>query len=374
LFHLDLGEQRQYYSTNLHPSPPVTVDRFSVRMMEHLVEGMEGNRSLKSLSLAKNQFCSTTSLPNLLQALRRRDNHHNHNHHNNALQHLDLQDCGLSSRDVQCLAQALSQQLRLQRLDLSGQQRLSGHKIKHALVGPLLSSNPYLCQIHLPQNIESKTLEWILEWNRIGRRAVLHVGSDGNGHSTPTAAVPPNLWPTLLERANHMCQHYATEEMSTRHSASAIYYLLRQGGCDILSRFTDSSVDIGLASRRPTRIGCCSQDTLQELSKVQSRTSPPPIPPTPSTSVSPETIRQQMDNSEEIELSFVVLEETSSFEKPTTMTATRNKTRNHTLKVLVDIPETDGALERPRLSSTRRSPLFKNYVPGVRPRVAWGAE
>ena len=81
-----------------------------------------------------------------------------------------------------------------------------------------------------------------------------------------------------------------------------------------------------------------------------------------------------MDDSEEIEMSFVVLEETSSFEKPTTMTATRNKTRNHTLKVLVDIPETNGALERPRLSSTRGSPLFKNYVRGVGPRVAWGAE
>jgi len=151
LSHLDLGEQRQYYSTNLHhdphcchTSPPLPVDRFSVRMVEHLVEGMEGNRSLRSLSLAKNQFCSTTSLPNLLQALCRR------RWDNNVFQHLDLQDCGLSSRDVQCIAQALSQPLRLRSLDLSGQQRVSGQKIKRALVGPLLSSNPYLCKIQLP--------------------------------------------------------------------------------------------------------------------------------------------------------------------------------------------------------------------------------
>ena len=108
-----------------------------------------------------------------------------------------------------CIAQALSQQLRLRSLDLRGQQRVSGQKIKRALLGPLLSSNPYLCKIQLPQNVESKSIEWLLEWNRIGRRAVLHVEQDV-GDST-SAAVPANMWPALLERANHMCRQYDKE-------------------------------------------------------------------------------------------------------------------------------------------------------------------
>ena len=373
LSHLDLGEQRQYYSTNnlhhdptCHHSPPLPVDRLSIRMMEHLGEGIEGNCSLRSLSLAKNQFCSTTSLPNLLQALCRRRN-------NNVFQHLDLQDCGLSSRDVQGIAQALAQPLRLRSLDLSGQQRVSGHKVKRALVGPLLSSNPYLCKIQLPQNVESKSIEWMLEWNRIGRRAVLHAGRDFGDSTTTTAAVPANVWPTLLERANRMCQHYPDEETSTRHSASAIYYLLRQGGCDVLAGSTDNRADTVTASPSHTDVGGCYQYPSPPFSKVQTRASLP-LPPTPSTFMSPETILPRLGDSENIELSFVVLEESSSFEKPSTVATTMHKTRHHMLTVQVDIPEPSGALERPRLSSTRGSPLSNNFVPVVAPRIAWGAE
>jgi len=377
LSHLDLGWQRQYHSNmqngaSLHQHQHHHgMGRFSNRMMEYLVEGLERNHSIQTLNLAKNYLGSTmmttkndiatttttaatalySSEPRSLLLWKSLHLHH-------TIRYLDLQDCGLTSTDVRYLARMLPQ-IRLYSLNLSGQQSMSGNKMKQALLASL-SENLYLSDIRLP-HIESQSMEWWLEWNRIGRRAILPPAErkmttkmnnkdDVLPLSMEEPLCTPNLLPTLLERANRICfrghPNENNDQTATRHAASAIYYLLRQGGCNLLTSSSTTTMaqedgETNLShDQSPPHDGSRPRSTLQrrETTSLHSQILVTPM----------------IHNSGDIELNLVQqgLEESSSFS-----IHDDNDNKRFTNLLTIDVTEPSCFLERPQLTSTRVSTM-----------------
>jgi hypothetical protein len=135
--------------------------------------------------------------------------------HNSTLQTLELKDCRIADLGFQALARGLAN-LHLRRLDLNGHQRVNDiSKLKPLFFKPL-TNNAYLYDLVLPHT-DSKSLSWLLEWNRAGRRVLIE------------PSFQTNLWPVLLERADRIGRQ-ASERQPDRHAASAIYHLLREKG------------------------------------------------------------------------------------------------------------------------------------------------
>jgi hypothetical protein len=207
LTHLDLSWQRL----------PLSKKNYSMFAdLPLLAEALIENTSLHTLQLSENRLLDAhvAKLATALQV-------------NSTLQTLELKDCRISNFAV--LAKALPK-FHLRRLDLNGHQR--GHrrsegapKLKSLFFKPL-THNVFLYDLVLPHGEVSKSLSWVLEWNRAGRRVQL-IDEDSR--------FPPNLWPLLLERADRIGRQQASEQEANRHGAAAIYCLLRQKGTSACS-------------------------------------------------------------------------------------------------------------------------------------------
>jgi hypothetical protein len=130
---------------------------------------------------------------------------------NNTLMRLELKDCRLSSDSLCFLARSLPQ-MHLRYLQIDGNQKMSHHDeeniLKSLFLGPL-TKNAYLHDLSM--NCQSRTIERILELNRAGR------------HGLVESDIPANLWPTLLQRADHICRQEQTiADQATRHGVTAI--------------------------------------------------------------------------------------------------------------------------------------------------------
>mmetsp|Transcript_4285 Transcript_4285/g.12351 ORF Transcript_4285/g.12351 Transcript_4285/m.12351 type:complete len:613 (-) Transcript_4285:102-1940(-) len=200
---LSLDWQRQYGCLG-------NCSSFSIQM-PFIAKVIIQNQSLQNLSISENEL-SDDEMKLLCSALRR----------NKGLKILDLRDCLIRTQGFHYLSKILPD-LKLSQLNLSGRQRVPGKTLKQILVKPVFQ-NMYLQDLVLP-HVESKTLEWVLEWNRVGRRVLVE--------QEPT--FPVSLWPQLLSRANVVGEH-ASDREPVRHAASAIYYILRERGFEILSQ------------------------------------------------------------------------------------------------------------------------------------------
>ena len=193
LLQLDLSWQREPWEKYGH-----------LMDLPMLAESLAHNTSLQILKLSDNQLIDS-HVAWLAKALVQ----------NTTLQHLELQNCRIDEMGALALANHLPQ-YSLRYLDLNGNQQT---KLGKSLLLVPLSKNVALEHLVLPR--PSKRLEFLLEWNRVGRRVVLREDYETNGF-------PTSLWPRLLERANHIGEEQPKTEEVIRHQASTIYYLLRE--------------------------------------------------------------------------------------------------------------------------------------------------
>jgi len=198
---LDLSWQRL-------PGSPTNYSPLS--SLQILSSALEHNRSLEKLMLSENKL-RERDLRGLCLALEG----------NKSLLELEARDCRISQAGFQHLAKSLPK-LCLRTLDINGHQRMEGASLKSLFFEPL-TENVYLWDLVLPDGVESKSLGWLLEWNKAGRRILIE------------EAVPDALWPTILERANRVGEQ-SSGWQPERHSASAIYYLLREKGFESVAR------------------------------------------------------------------------------------------------------------------------------------------
>jgi len=195
------------------------------------------NTSLRTLNLSKNILLDE-DVHQLAAVLSSHPN----------LSRVYLQDCFISDGGLIALAQILPKcQENLIHLYLDGRQRIDcTAKVRKELYRGLLR-NFYLKELSLPNGIRSESIEWTLELNRAGRRALL-VDHDVHNcpdpaiectlHTAPsfdsqsgTSHVPCNLWPYVLARANRVAtQENFGEDLSQRKAASTIYTLIREKG------------------------------------------------------------------------------------------------------------------------------------------------
>jgi hypothetical protein len=282
LKHLDLSWQRSLESGKSNCSPFVTQMPFLAKIILH-------NTSLKTLLISENRI-QDADMKILCMALVQ----------NKTLEDLDLKDCRISMGGFRRLAKSLHK-FQLLRLNLNGIQQVEGSKLKSLFFAPL-SQNVYLLDLVLP-SVESKSLAWLLEWNKAGRRVLVS-----------KTELPPALWPLLLERADQVGQR-ASDREPTRHSASAIYYLLREKGFGTVAKHHQQT---SLAPKRtlPLEGITTPPSTPRRDDNSTSRISPDSSVEDDSRvgAVTPEhpTIRHIHRTSGEIELR---LEESSSFDK-----------------------------------------------------------
>jgi len=198
---LDLSWQRlPGSSTNCSP----------LTSLQALSFALENNSSLQKLVLSQNKL-REKDFQGLCTALEE----------NKSLRELEVMDCRISKAGFQYLAKSLPK-MRLERLDLNGHQRVDGASLKSLFFGPL-KENVYLFDLILPDGVESKSLAWLLEWNKAGRRILVE------------EEAPDALWPMVLERANRVGAE-SSGWQPERHSATAIYYLLREKGFESVAR------------------------------------------------------------------------------------------------------------------------------------------
>jgi hypothetical protein len=282
LEHLDLSWQRSSGTKTSNCSPFASQMLFLAKMILH-------NRSLKTLLISENRL-QDSDMKILCLALE----------HNKTLHDLDLKDCRITMDGFRYLAKSLPK-LQLSRLNLNGCQQVEGTKLKSLFFVPL-SQNFYLLDLVLPF-VESKSLAWLLEWNKAGRRVLVS-----------QTELPPNLWPQLLERADRVGQR-ASDREPVRHSASAIYYLLREKGFDTIAKHHQQHV-APKQSVLPLAEGITppSSPRREDYNSITHRVSPDSsFDDSRPYTVTPEpTIRHIHRNSGEIELR---LEESSSFDK-----------------------------------------------------------
>jgi Ran GTPase-activating protein (RanGAP) involved in mRNA processing and transport len=168
--------------------------------------------------------------------------------HNGALSSLQLQNCFIGPRGMLALTEHLpNYSENFKSLQVDGNQRMKKSSTLRKKLFQSLLKNVYLQQLDLPEACRSKTLEWVLELNRAGRRALTFsscsdaeesVGSNesqGEKSSSSAFSLQDTLWPNILERADRVArQQYLMEESCTKKAASAIYLLLRERGYQAL--------------------------------------------------------------------------------------------------------------------------------------------
>mmetsp|Transcript_11627 Transcript_11627/g.33470 ORF Transcript_11627/g.33470 Transcript_11627/m.33470 type:complete len:539 (-) Transcript_11627:212-1828(-) len=158
-----------------------------------------------------------------------------------------LIDCFISDEGLIALAQILPKcRENLIHLYLYGRQNIDCTAMVRKELYRGLLRNFYLKELGLPDGLRSKTIDWTLELNRAGRRALLDhdvrncpdPAIECTLHTAPsfdsqsgTSHVPCNLWPHVLARANRVAtQENFGDDLSQKKAASTIYMLIREKG------------------------------------------------------------------------------------------------------------------------------------------------
>ena len=243
LEHLDLSWQR-LFGTKSNCSP-------FCAQMPFLAKAIRYNTSLKVLRISENRL-SDADINLLISALA----------HNKTIQELELKDCRISMSGFRSIAKHLPM-FQLERLDMNGCQQVAAAeliKLKSLFFKPL-SQNVYLLDFVLPQGVESKSLAWLLEWNKAGRRVLTD--------SRPR--LEPSMWPKLLERADRVGRR-ASDRQPERHAATAIYYLFREKGFSVVTRHREQTRERG--EQKQDQL----QQNIQPTGRVRGLVTPPTTP------------------------------------------------------------------------------------------------
>jgi hypothetical protein len=236
LRHLDLSWQRLPFAKRNHSI-------LNINLLSKVLADNNKNSSLKTLNLSENRLLDE-DVALLAVAISR--------HH--TIRSVRLQNCRITDQGFISLASTLpkcSENLKHLFLDGKHQIRDDTALVRKTIFQSLLK-NVYLRELALPYCCESKSIDWALELNRAGRRALLVPGVPDDIRDCPDPAIecticsapsfdsqnssnqlPDNLWPTILERADRITrQEYYLNEMdsSTSKAASAMYLLLREKG------------------------------------------------------------------------------------------------------------------------------------------------
>jgi len=195
------------------------------------------NTSLKTLNLSENRLLDE-DVAHLATALSQHP----------YLCKVRLQDCRIGDQGMLALARELPKwPEHLKHLHLDGNQKIRNKSMVRNTIFRSLLRNVFLKELALPYEIQSKSTDWALELNRAGRRALLEPPSERDCHDpaiecTITSApsfdsqngtnhICDALWPSVLERADHIARRESNrEESSTTKAASALYLLLREKG------------------------------------------------------------------------------------------------------------------------------------------------
>lgn len=239
LSHLDLSWQRRPGSTNVVST---------LLHLSRLLKSLQFNTSLQTLILSENKI-RNQDIELLFRALQS----------NTTLKHLELRDCYIAMEGFKCIAYYLPC-LRLQSLVLNGAQQAGGKTLKNILFAPL-SQNVYLLDLTLP-HVESRSLAWVLELNKAGRQVMFQ-----------DPPLPPALWPHLLAHADRVGQNSSSRQ-PVRHSATSIYYLLREKGFEVIANYTESrsQVDNESTPKIATRGSFQENEHEQNCHKIPNKT------------------------------------------------------------------------------------------------------
>jgi len=235
LRHLDLSWQRLPFAKRNHSV-------LNVSMLSEVLANNNRNSSLKTLNLSDNRLLDE-DVDQLAVAISRHP----------TIRSVRLQNCRITDQGFVSLANTLPKcSENLKNIFLDGKQQIRDDAaLVRKTIFQALVKNVHLRELALPDCYESKSIDWALELNRAGRRALLAPGVD-DIRDCPDPAIecticsapsfdsqnssnqlPDTLWPTILERADRITrQEYYLNEMdsSTSKAASAMYLLLREQG------------------------------------------------------------------------------------------------------------------------------------------------
>jgi hypothetical protein len=220
-----------------------------------LCKSLAKNRSLQKLDVSDNRLRDEDV--NMLGAALTR---------NTSLKSVRMQNCRISTCGILALAATLPRwSEQFTNLYIDGQQSIEKSIDTRKKIYQALLKNVYLKEFELPGSCKSKNMEWVLELNQAGRRALLSPsyvelydldttsssssGSDGDdsnhtkrsgvssSSSSTTLPLHDSLWPMILERADRVSrQEYLMEDTSNMKAASAVYLLLRERGYQAFAR------------------------------------------------------------------------------------------------------------------------------------------
>eukprot|EP00536_Pseudo-nitzschia_multiseries_P002777 jgi/Psemu1/301561/fgenesh1_kg.38_\ len=227
LSHLDLSWQRR-------PNTPRNCSILDLDVLPTVLA--DENASLRTLNLSENMLLDE-DVGRLAVAMSRHPN----------LCRVYLQDCHISDGGLIALAHTLPKcQENLRRVYLNGKQNIHRAALVRKTIFQALLRNFYLLELVLPYAIQSKSMNWTLELNRAGRRALLQHdvrncpdpaiectidAAPSFDSQSGTNHIPRSLWPCVLRRADRIARKdYFGEDVSTAKGASAIYFLLREKG------------------------------------------------------------------------------------------------------------------------------------------------
>jgi hypothetical protein len=233
LRHLDLSWQRLPFAKRNHSI-------LNISMLSDVLADNNKNGTLKTLNLSDNRLLDE-DVAQLAVAISRHP----------TIRSVRLQNCRITDQGFISLANTLPKcSENLKNIFLDGQQQIRDDAaLVRKTIFQALSKNVYLRELALPYCCESKSIDWALELNRAGRRALLVPGVPDDcpdpaiecticsapsfDSQNSSNQLPDTLWPTILERADRITrQEYYLNEMdsSTSKAASAMYLLLREKG------------------------------------------------------------------------------------------------------------------------------------------------
>ena len=198
----------------------------------------ETNTSLETLNLSENRLLDE-DVAHLAHAFSKHP----------SLNRVRLQGCRMSDLGMRAIGREMPRwPENLQHLHLDGSQKIRNTSVVRESIFRSVLKNVFLKELALPHKLQSESMEWALELNKGGRRALLSsttsevdcpnpaiectlTSAPSFDSQTGTNQLCDGLWPLVLERADLVSRKECNqEESSTKKAASVMFLLLREKG------------------------------------------------------------------------------------------------------------------------------------------------